>query len=118
MENDSPTSIEEVPQPKRRGRPPKAVEFVEAEEPKRPRGRPRKVVEEDEAAVASPPPTRARRRKLPDDRLEPAQVSFTSARGDVSFGGRKPIRAEPGKYSVLHDLQPHPHARFAHYIIS
>ena len=90
-------------------------------EPKK-RGRPRKVIEEPLPPPPQPPELkRARRKKLPDERLEEADVSFKSARGDVSFKGRKPKKAEavaeqsaqpepaqeqPGKYSALHHEGP------------
>ena len=49
----------------------------------------------------------------------PTAATTHSARGDVSFVGRKPVRMQAqGKYAALHELQPHPHTRFAQFIVS
>ena len=84
---------EEAPAPKPRGRPRKAiVEQAVPEPPKR--GRPRKVVAEEppqERALPEPPPRRAKKQRDPSE-LEPAHVSFSSARGERSFAARAPRR--------------------------
>ena len=106
------SDVEEVPAPKPRGRPRKApAEVAEEEAPAEPlkRGRPRKVVaEEPEEAPPEPakrgrprkvvqeeppppPPKRARKQRDPSE-LEPAHVTFSSARGERSFAARAPRR--------------------------
>ena len=83
--------IEELP--KKRGRPRKVVAEEPQEAPPEPpkRGRPRKVVIEEPPQTPEPPPRRAKKQRHPSE-MEPAQVSFSSARGERSFAAQRPRR--------------------------
>ena len=83
---------EAPPEPAKRGRPRKVVAEEPQEAPPEPpkRGRPRKVVIE----TPEPPPRRAKKTREASD-MEPAQVSFSSARGERSFAAQRPRRAPP-----------------------
>ena len=101
--------IEDVPAPKKRGRPRKEVVALEPQEapPEPPkRGRPRKVVIE----TPEPPPRRAKKPREASD-MEPAQVSFSSARGERSFAAQRPRRTpqpEPPVEEVPAERAPQP----------
>ena len=109
---------ETAPEPPKRGRPRKVVvedaERPEGRAPPEPakRGRPRKaeavVVEEP---PPPPPPRRAKKQRDPSE-MEPAQVTFSSARGERSFAAQRPRRTpqpeppveqpQPGPFHALH----------------
>ena len=99
--------IEELP--KKRGRPRKVVAEEPQEAPPEPpkRGRPRKVVIE----TPEPPPRRAKKPPREPSDMEPAQVSFSSARGERSFAAQRPRRTpqpEPPVEEVPAERAPQP----------
>ena len=102
------------PEPPKRGRPRKVVaeppEDAERPEGRAPpssppkRGRPRKVVEEPPPQAE--PPRRAKKQRDPSE-MEPAQVTFSSARGERSFAAQRPRRT-PQPEPPVEDAQPGP----------
>ena len=115
------SDIEDVPAPRPRGRPRKVVaEVVQEAPPPSPeppkRGQPRKAVAEVEDAPPEPAPkARGRPKKQRDpSEMEPARVSFSSARGERSFAAQRPRRTpqsvepvepvvpQPGPFQTMH----------------
>ena len=104
---------EAPPEPAKRGRPRKVVAEEPQEAPPEPpkRGRPRKVVIEEPPQTPEPPPRRAKKHPRDPSEMEPAQVSFSSARGERSFAAQRPRRTpqpEPPVEEVPAERAPQP----------